>query len=360
MSKKILAMMIAVIMVVGMLPMAVLADDYVAQIGSTKYTTFAEAVNDAGEDDTIQLLANVTLTSAIYNKPLTIDLNSKTLFITDYVRFNGNTKVFGGTINADNAYSSDGIICANYHNSNANTLTLQNITVSAKNVKYTTGLFYIYDSDNTLILDNVTVNVSGQSSGSGSGVFYSGSSFNRGNVVIKNNTTITAENVDAIFFATEVNLDGATITCSDVHRPVFRQVSGTVENSTITVESIDEGQALIADVKGNNSGVIKFENTTMTAPEDTPVTNLNNEGSNVIADPESSIGDGEGVSAFAASVDGVNYVELEDALKALTSGAELKLLSDITIDTNWDRRSTGATITVPATINGNGHTIRSA
>ena len=59
-----------------------------------------------------------------------------------------------------------------------------------------------------------------------------------------------------------------------------------------------------------------------------------------------------------ASVDGVNYFDLQSALKALTSGATLTLLDDVTITEAWDNRYTGAKITVPVTIDGNGKTIK--
>ena len=52
------------------------------------------------------------------------------------------------------------------------------------------------------------------------------------------------------------------------------------------------------------------------------------------------------------------YATLQEALKAITSGCTLDILKDITIASDWDCRNTGATITVPVTINGNGKTIK--
>ena len=52
------------------------------------------------------------------------------------------------------------------------------------------------------------------------------------------------------------------------------------------------------------------------------------------------------------------YDDLSSALKAITSGCTLDILTDITIASDWDCRNTGAKITVPVTINGNGKTIK--
>ncbi len=54
----------------------------------------------------------------------------------------------------------------------------------------------------------------------------------------------------------------------------------------------------------------------------------------------------------------VNYADIQEALKALKSGDTLTLLDDITITEAWDNRYTGAKITVPVTIDGNGKTIK--
>lgn len=65
---------------------------------------------------------------------------------------------------------------------------------------------------------------------------------------------------------------------------------------------------------------------------------------------------------FVAKVENTSgntyYTTLEAALKALTENATLTILEDITISSDWDCRNTGAKITVPVTINGNGKTIK--
>ncbi len=59
-----------------------------------------------------------------------------------------------------------------------------------------------------------------------------------------------------------------------------------------------------------------------------------------------------------AEVDGSIYFDLQTALKALTNGATLTLLADVTISDTWDSRYTGGKILVPVTIDGNGKTLK--
>lgn len=65
------------------------------------------------------------------------------------------------------------------------------------------------------------------------------------------------------------------------------------------------------------------------------------------------------ISHYVASVDGVNYESLEAALKALTNGATLTLLENITVTEVWDCRSNGAKVTAAnVTIDGAGKTLK--
>ena len=64
------------------------------------------------------------------------------------------------------------------------------------------------------------------------------------------------------------------------------------------------------------------------------------------------------LKSVVAKIGDVYYETLEAALKAVTDGCTLEILSDITIASDWDNRTTGAKITVPVTIDGNGHTLK--
>ena len=65
------------------------------------------------------------------------------------------------------------------------------------------------------------------------------------------------------------------------------------------------------------------------------------------------------VNTNAAKVGDTYYETLQEALKAITEENNVvEIVNDVTITDKWDRRNTGATLTVPVTINGNGHTIK--
>ena len=303
-------------------------------LGTVSFTVLADATSlPAAQDGIITLSEDVILPSDTrFNDAMTIDLNGNTLYITNCVTFNADTTISNGTINADNQTSADGIIRADYHHGSSVELELNNVTVSALNSNYATGVFYLHTADDTLILDNVDVTVSGANDDPGSGVFYSPSSFDRGSVTLKNETTLTTNRTNAIFFAAEVDISDSTITCTDVKRPVFRQANGEVENSTITVNSIEDGRAVIADVSGQNSGVITFIDSDVIVPDGTTMTDFSNEGSFVLADHESNVGNGEGISTAVAAIDGFPYATLEDALTdaaAMNDAVTITLLDNV-------------------------------
>ncbi len=367
--KKILAMVLCVAIVLSTMSFNVFA--------ATNYLTAADVFPAADADGVITLVEDITLQEDTrFSEELKINLNGKTLNLTTSVTFNGSATLYGGKINADGVSCPDGIIRADYHHDGepAVTLKLEDVTVSAKGVKYGTGLFYVEDENDTLVLTDVDVVTSGADEDPGSGVFYSASSFSRAKVILNEGTTVTSDYSKAIFFATDVELDGATITCSNVSRPVFRQAAGTVKDSTITVNSIGAGQALVADVAGNNFGVVNFVNSTVTAPEGTPAVNFSNAGSAVKADSTSSVGNNEGVlkdddtpaEKIVATVNGVEYTDIQEAIIAAAPNGTVEIVDDVTVD-EWIMISqrlsigSGQIITLDEinglTINGKNHTL---
>ena len=69
--KKLLAILLALVMVLTMIP--AFAEGEVAQIGGTKYATLDEAIEKAADSDTIVLLADCTTAGMNLSKNLTID-----------------------------------------------------------------------------------------------------------------------------------------------------------------------------------------------------------------------------------------------------------------------------------------------
>lgn len=301
-----------------------------AKIGTVLYATLSDAVAAATANDIIVLLDDVTVAKDTrWAKVVNIDLNDKTMYLTTSLTFNADATITNGTINADNVYAADGIIRADYHHGAAVTLTFKDVTVSAQNAEYSTGVFYLHSDDDKLILDNADVIVSGANDDPGSGVFYSPSSFKRGDIVLTNGTTVTAESVNAIFFASDAKIEDAVITGKDVYRPVFRQADGVVVNSEITIETMRDGDAVVEDVAGQNSGVVTFINSTVAAPEGTAFAKSNNEGSTVYADAACALSDETGVTAVKTVA---TASELVEAINNAKTGEFIFLSADIESD----------------------------
>lgn len=104
MKRRLLSAFLAVMMVLTMAPVAFAADgdtaatpENVAQIGNTGYTTLQAAVDAAKAGDTITLLKDITVdgtdkvtSRTVIDKPITLDLNDKTIKSPDNMGANTN------------------------------------------------------------------------------------------------------------------------------------------------------------------------------------------------------------------------------------------------------------------------------
>jgi len=152
MKRKLMAALLALIMVVSIVPMSVFAaeDEAVAQIGDVTYTTLAAAVEAAETGATIELLANTTGSGiqVAAGKNLTIDLGGYKYTINDPAVGSTNTQTQGfqllalpdrtnpgtmtiknGTINAAEGNQKIKFLIQNYVD-----LTLENVTLDGTNL----------------------------------------------------------------------------------------------------------------------------------------------------------------------------------------------------------------------------------
>ena len=98
-NKRVLSFLLTLLMIVGVFPagafvvsaedgdgVAVVATGNVAKVGNTEYTTLQAAINAAEAGQTVTLLNDVSLTSAItINKAITLDGGNFTLTSTQTV-----------------------------------------------------------------------------------------------------------------------------------------------------------------------------------------------------------------------------------------------------------------------------------
>ena len=138
-------MLLALMMVVGLLPMAALADSvdncttencgHVAAIGTTHYSTLQEAVDAAGDEATVKLLDNLTEDVTIGSgKNIVLDLGGKTLTNTNAGKATlsvaGTATVKNGTITGGTSYYNIAVGTEAVPGGN---LTLVGITATAGN-----------------------------------------------------------------------------------------------------------------------------------------------------------------------------------------------------------------------------------
>ncbi len=112
--KKLLAMALALVMCLGVTTMAWAEGEYVAEVGSAKYTTLKSAIEAAKSGETIKLLTNITENDAEragLNNNLTYDLTNKTLDLNDYTYTQYN---FAHIFKGDGGKIMNGkMVCAN-------------------------------------------------------------------------------------------------------------------------------------------------------------------------------------------------------------------------------------------------------
>ncbi len=169
--------------------------------------------------------------------------------------------------------------------------------------------------------------------------------------------------VNAVNEIGRLNLAAGTslnISASKVEAWEYIDNAGTINidvNSMITTKKITGTGKIVIDAAkfdGNDVPVIDADMSGITGSIEV----INNSGAEYKIEDGKLIIVAKNVATVTDSEGNVtSYANIQTALKALKSGATLTLLADITVDEKWDARYTGSKITVPVTIDGNGHTM---
>ena len=420
MKKQIRALILALLFAITLLPAAVFAAENVATIGETGYATLAEAAAAARSGDTIKLLGDVsesveipdgvtfngngkTVTGTIsaagnltfdgvnkvtafnagfYNHVITIGEgasleitgtsrmtigwgnvfnitggieNAKTAdksAITPSLKVHAGVSITGSgaTLNVADAYvvlgqdktntskpgDANGVFTINFDNSIADFsknfclyastgTAAPTFTTSLKDsvVNVETNLVFS-NKGCTTVIDNTNVTV--------------GSSMrNSGTMTIQNGSDVYVASM--IQFGENAGNDGAII----------------VDNAKLKIDCSTSGHAM----DGNGTGSLLLRNNAVADIDYVTETGIATDSSSTMTNADGGlIGGTTVVENPVAKVDGTFYTDFTTALKAITGGATFELLQDVTVSDKWDCRNTGGKITVPVTINGNGHTIK--
>ena len=378
----------------------------VAKIGENTYRTLAQAVAAVEDGGTITLIANETFTkNNRYNnggwwdglgysgdKSFTIDLNDFTVSqdgsLNDYLFWFKNVGSKENTITIKNGTLDAGTtafcaLCTASSHENKLTINTENLTLinnksdgstvkvragSVLNVKAGTK---ITGKNSYLGIENwkATVNIY-----DGAEIYMNGTaSYNGCLAGVGGGGTINVyggygKGVKGGFIAMT---SGGTINISGGEW--IANTDGTVGNNSnlyvLTAQSNKSesgfaGPSIINVTGGTFRGGMDAW-VLNNAPEEKA--ELNIKGGNFNVNPTSYVADGYvavenngvwTVEKAAAKVGEKGYATLEEAFKAATSDCTIDILSDVTVDYNWDARYTGGKFTVPVTINGNGNTIK--
>ena len=193
-----------------------------------------------------------------------------------------------------------------------------------------------------VILDNSTWNLKGYANiGSYGGDYMSGNA----DVTLKNGSKMTATNLGIVRsgdYVVKVAIDEtSSLTATNLTNQGEMNIAGTVTAST----------------KIANTGTINFTSLKaklVTPTEGVAIKHAYPENYKIVyKEGAYSFGD------FVAEINGTYYETIQSALGALTEGATLKFLNNVTVDEAWDCRSNGALIAVAnVIIDGNGKTLK--
>lgn len=335
---------------------------YVAQIGNKKYTSLQDAIDAAQAGDVIVVLEDIELDTTIVvaaGKELTIDLNGKTISYTSTVQGEamitnkGNltindsaeTETKTGVINynyvgaADSTYGK-----GNYTISNAGTLTVNGGEITIANLSGHAK----YPIDNNSTTGDAILVING-----GHLYNYNTSAIRMfcNSTTYKNSVTINGgliEGYSAIWVQnpsrTSTVNGQLTIADGEIRTTAKAYVNGTaaLKDVASSVHFTTEGGAWSDNSFITISGGVFNENVNLS--EGAPAT--------INVDEEKATFNGRLVLPMipVASVNGVEYGSLQDAINAAQNGETVVLLENITL-------TEGVTVTGTVTLDLNGKTI---
>ena len=338
----------------------------VAKIGTTKYTSLQAAINAVQNDQTITLIADITEN---------VTLTEKTGL---YYTIDGNGNKMNGTITISSL---------------SDTNDNRRITIKGINFVTTEGRDFITSTATNhyprLTVEGCSFTGTGKDAADCVAIRLKSSH----SVVIKDCTGTSLHSFLQNTAGWNLTIENVTVTDSKSGLALGTVQGVTVEGCDITAD----GYGIRLDAGYNNNAVIESNKVKSFIPvvvrKATVDSNITVQGTNTfIATNEDGLWMAIGTSEYetngemptaatgkvrvtlndtgvaAAGVYGayvpvakigeVEYTSLEAAFKAATSGCEIVILADVTVDYAWDARYTGSKFLVPVTINGKGKTIK--
>lgn len=319
---------------------------YVAQIGSTKYETLAEAIEDAQSGDTVTLLADVTTSDIVFiNKSLTLDGNSHQLISSAprairVEESNVNVTIQNLTIPANE--DLERAIQVDSEKDDV-TLTIDNVTATA--TMYTVNIcgsvddltLNITNSDITgwgavnLWGNNGTVTISGSTLTGVNDKTYNADGWNNfGTVIVEGDTTgATDTHASAYNISISNTTIKATQTTGNKQFALLYNDPSEKNHMTLTNCTIELGENCSFLLNQSDDGVdastTKIKGTYMKDTSSLPV--LPDDCIYVdVADGYKLV-----TKNYVAQIGTTKYTSLDDAYAAATDGGTITLLADINV-----------------------------
>ena len=347
MKRRILSVLLSLVMVFSLLPTAALAEEtppanetVVAMIGKTPYTDLHNALEAAGENDTVVLQSDVTLTgdwTPIANFVGTLDGNNKTIYGLSVTSTNS-------TIDVSNETTSGAGLFA-YLRGAVHDLTIDGAVINVPNAAQNVGVLAgraEYKAFTNVKITNATITSNAQYVGGLIGFGY-------GNVTgceVSNSTITGKDQVGGLFgYHKLINVQNNTLTNNDVTATEERAggifgklqvVLGDLGTGTATLSgcTVSGGSATAPDYAGGIAGQL------MGAGDDDTdkysITGNKVENFALKAEKEK--------SSFATIRDG-NYKTFLGALNTEVTGNTLEDISG-TLDETWKVKETYKNFTV--------------
>lgn len=263
MKKHLLAGLMSVFMVFTALSTTAFAQD------TGKTMTSKEFLAQSNDTDAITLTEDITLSdSLIVDKNYKINLSGHTLKFTkdsNLIRNNSNVIFQNGTLIFDNIQGKADCLLGVGSYSDNSTLTLDAVTLNAKDYLSPYALIYVYNESILNIQNNSTINATNELSLSG-GVLKTAGTKGKVNII---DSTLNFENTIRGFLDGTINIKNSKVAMTGTNDGLDNGINSTpngldltVDNSTITITGCT-GRALTIDgskVNLINGSVIELSN----------------------------------------------------------------------------------------------------
>ena len=216
-------------------------EHYVAQIGETKYKKLSEAIDEANENDVIELLEDNHLFYQLIipaEKNITIELNGYTIVVGHPIINNGKTIITNNINNQNPTFTYSFSTSSNYYITNNSELTLQNLNIVSP---------YAINNKGTLTLETINIEST--------------------NIAINNTGNVNANNLTINCADTALYNNGGTSSYTDI------EILGRIDNVNGDVVFEDgaisiTGTKIVWLIDNPNSGSITLNDITVTLETD--------------------------------------------------------------------------------------------